>query len=410
MRKVVFPFLVMVILQIQANAQNQWQKVTSPVSENFTSVCFINATHGWIVSDAGTILSTANGGMTWQVDKHTDYHFESVHFVDSSFGAIVGWHKKSTDSSLILITHNGGGKWSDISHPRATGLYDVFFINDSIGWAVGDKDTIGWILYSDDSGTHWNKQMNVIGVTSILYSVHFRNKDTGKICGQFGTFLHTNNGGIIGNGWALEISNPSKTKDLYSVYTFGLTGGCTVGADGTVLYTLDNFSNFITQKSNTTDTLNAVHGPPSSTSLWAVGNNGTIIFSQNYLLGWSKQNSGVTANLNDLYMVSNSNGWAVGDSGTILHFSPLTGSHVEYWNPKVMVYPNPAHDQLAIELDGGATDITVQLIDLTGQTVFKNQMEATKKMKLDVSSLTPGVYFLNLRSQKGSKMKKVVLY
>jgi len=47
-----------------------------------------------------------------------------------------------------------------------------------------------------------------------------------------------------------------------------------------------------------------------------------ILFSVNGAIAqWGVQNSGTTNNLNSVYFTDPDNGWAVGDSGTILHTS-----------------------------------------------------------------------------------------
>ena len=45
----------------------------------------------------------------------------------------------------------------------------------------------------------------------------------------------------------------------------------------------------------------------------------TLGFSQNF--NWTQQTSGVSTNLEDVFFTDNQNGWAVGESGVILHTS-----------------------------------------------------------------------------------------
>jgi hypothetical protein len=74
-------------------------------------------------------------------------------------------------------------------------------------------------------------------------------------------------------------------------------------------------------------------------------------------------------------------------------------------NPiQVSVFPNPALDQLNIEVNGGNTMIDFEVIDMNGK-----RLHAGSLMKLvtqmDVSQLTPGTYFV--RFNTGNQIKTV---
>jgi sugar lactone lactonase YvrE len=60
----------------------------------------------------------------------------------------------------------------------------------------------------------------------------------------------------------------------------------------------------------------------SSSDIWAVGNAGVIL--RRNLSNWSSVNSPIANNLNSIFMVSSTDGWAVGDGGVIIRWN---GSH-----------------------------------------------------------------------------------
>lgn len=73
-------------------------------------------------------------------------------------------------------------------------------------------------------------------------------------------------------------------------------------------------------------------------------------------------------------------------------------------------YPNPAMDQLTIELfDGGNSTITIS--DLQGKTLMiKNENAGPgEKINMDINSLTPGFYFIKLQSENGFATSKFVI-
>jgi lysyl endopeptidase len=66
------------------------------------------------------------------------------------------------------------------------------------------------------------------------------------------------------------------------------------------------------------------------------------------------------------------------------------------------IFPNPTSDHLNISISGETSDETVISIrDLSGKLLLKNIFipEAGKPFRMNISSLTPGMYFLELRSK-----------
>ncbi len=59
---------------------------------------------------------------------------------------------------------------------------------------------------------------------------------------------------------------------------------------------------------------------------------------------------------------------------------------------KMEVYPNPVKDELVIKNFNGGM---VRIINVTGKILFSDNLNASEKITLDVSTLEPGIYFLN---------------
>jgi hypothetical protein len=79
----------------------------------------------------------------------------------------------------------------------------------------------------------------------------------------------------------------------------------------------------------------------------------------------------------------------------------------------VAVYPNPANDQLNIDLHltAGGT-VTVQLIDVLGQIVYTSSNEQNagdSSLHLNTANLPRGVYMLSVKTANGTLAKKVEL-
>ncbi len=72
----------------------------------------------------------------------------------------------------------------------------------------------------------------------------------------------------------------------------------------------------------------------------------------------------------------------------------------------VKVYPNPATDMLRIE---AGTDIfSIDICDMTGKVVRSVEPNAGYVTTINLSDLANGIYFVKVRSQKGTAVKKVI--
>ncbi|MBP6389321.1 MAG: hypothetical protein KA175_00675 [Flavobacteriales bacterium] len=90
---------------------------------------------------------------------------------------------------LATIAH-GQGTWSTLNIPSSARYDDIYFVNDSVGWAAGGPT--GWIRKTVNGGATWNLQFTS---PSYLRSIEFINADTG-FCGSLnGELYRTHNGG-----------------------------------------------------------------------------------------------------------------------------------------------------------------------------------------------------------------------
>lgn len=362
------------------------------MNEDLVSVCFTTPQKGWVLSEEGTLLSTDNAGMSWQTTGLGSGTFTGVCFTGPDHGCVTGYD----NGSFILLTTNGGADWTQIGHEQATRLNDVYFHDSQTGWTVGIKDGMNFNLYTDDGGQTWTPQMDIFVMDAELFGVSFRDALSGDVCGADGAFFSTNSGGT--SGWAMNISIPSLGVDLYSVSNWGMFNGCAVGEDGTALYTTNKWSSYIETTTNVGQDLHAVSAAPGTNKLWAAGEDGIIIHTPNYIFGWMTQVSGVTEDLNDIHMLDENNGWAVGDNGTILRYGLLPGI-VEDDVSRLTIYPNPARGRVNIHLPvEGPQRVKVVLCDVGGRemaTVIDRELPGGEHVvQFDTRQLTAGIYFL----------------
>lgn len=124
----------------------------------------------------------------FQNPKPTGSDLNSVTFSSDSIGYIVG------DNQTILKTTNGGKNWEIIYASGGINkfLKSVYFINDLCGYAAGCS---GLLLKTLDGGTTW-EEVFVTGSPSIFTSVFFINSSIGYITDDAGNIYKSTDGGI----------------------------------------------------------------------------------------------------------------------------------------------------------------------------------------------------------------------
>lgn len=73
------------------------------------------------------------------------------------------------------------------------------------------------------------------------------------------------------------------------------------------------------------------------------------------------------------------------------------------------VYPSPAKDKITISIDVPEENCVVSVLDNMGRSLISTKISKSEKQTtLNVSSLTSGVYFIRLYSNKNSYVQKFV--
>jgi photosystem II stability/assembly factor-like uncharacterized protein len=185
------------------------------------SIHFISVDVGWAVGvdsgDDGVVLKTTDGGSSWAATRigHKEVP-TTVFFLDTNNGWIGGATPPPGDEegiggpSALLTTTDGGHTW-EARYNLPISIYRVFFVDKMNGWASGTK---GVIYNTVDGGLTWNTQRTEIetgdgavdltgeGVKQFAVSgLQFIDKDHGfagasATEGEGGRLLATSNGGV----------------------------------------------------------------------------------------------------------------------------------------------------------------------------------------------------------------------
>lgn len=74
------------------------------------------------------------------------------------------------------------------------------------------------------------------------------------------------------------------------------------------------------------------------------------------------------------------------------------------------IQPNPVKETLFVDLDDAITnDFQLQLTDVNGRLILNRQTTNSSRLSVDLSALSPGVYFLNIIADQRLLTKKVIV-
>lgn len=97
-----------------------------------------------------------------------------------------------------ILTSRDAINWQQANVPIQSTLTSVFFINNSLGWAVGHDSSI---LNTRDGGKNWQIQQYLPAMQKPLLDVVFKDENNGIAIGAYGQFYRTVDGG---ENWSFE--------------------------------------------------------------------------------------------------------------------------------------------------------------------------------------------------------------
>lgn len=151
------------------------------------AVSFVDAAHVWMAGEFGTILASADGGLTWQQQPTpVESTLFAITFADLQHGWAVGL------DTTLLHTTDGGISWAKQEAEKPKGFSPALYgvqVRGTYGWAVGDN---GYLLNSVDAGASWHMVKVPVQMGSSWFSgLALRADGRGFVVGAGGLVLAT---------------------------------------------------------------------------------------------------------------------------------------------------------------------------------------------------------------------------
>jgi len=337
-----------------------------------------------------------------------------VDFIDDETGWVAG-------AGYILKTENGGKDWFvqlkiDLSDP--TGRFrDIKFLNENIGFAVGQESIFGpgFHYQTSDGGINWQRA-DYGDLPFPLDEIYFVDNDYGWICGEY-TLLSTQDGG---QNWTREYFDEFLRFIQFTDHEHGWMSAIDEAAfyrteDGGKTWTDVPYKNRYYHFMNSFHFFNNNQGIAAS---WLFCD---ILSTKDGGLSWSQEERLPPARLNAMTFVNNSLGWAAGTNGTILkfqgsYFDTTNNIRTNYFLPKfrASIYPNPFNSKTTIYFTLSTPQkVDISIYDILGRCVETftrlNTTQGENKIMWQPQNISTGLYFIKVQCNQFTKVIKCMI-
>jgi photosystem II stability/assembly factor-like uncharacterized protein len=378
--------LIVLALSISSgriSSQEYWIPTNTPTAQLLRRLYFTDSQTGWAAGDRGTIIHTTDGGDTWQTQSSGfETGIVDIFFLNNSTGWALVWSVSNPTGTIILKTKDGGGSWIPEDYPESDKyMKKVFFIDSLRGWLGGSPDAF---VYTIDGGEEWTDivldsgglgHFPVINLSFFDSNYGFAN---GGIFDIAGVIWKTTNGGV--NWYSMGVG----PEPIQQIVFFDSLNALGVGGDfefGTgIARTYDAGENWQYTSLGVAGVATAVSFRTAAEGWACLGSAQKFIFTSDSGNTWTENPAPNHSKIFDLVFADSMHGYAVGDVGVILKYDTTVVSvnSPEPLYPRASIklypnYPNPFNPTTNIKFDipvsmSGAI-VELNIYDLNGRLV-----------------------------------------
>jgi photosystem II stability/assembly factor-like uncharacterized protein len=282
-----------------------------------TGLAFPTSQAGFFMLGDGTVLSTADGGQTFQrgtaVPGTTATGGNAVptdvEFLDATHGFAV----TSGAGGTIYRTADGAGSWTSVATAGA-GLNAIRFASPTVGYAVGNG---GAFLKTVDGGATWTAQVVSIGNQPISFA--------SVSCADASTcvFTTTNAKQVIRtiDGGATFSAVAPATQGIHAAAFASVTRVIAAGDQGVTRASDDAGATFPPVHDRLGDEYDHIVQGPVDTTAFAIGSGGALARTTDGGATWASLGVPTSDSIADVSFPTATTGFAIDDTG---HFFRTT--------------------------------------------------------------------------------------
>ena len=237
-------------------------------------------------------------------------------------------------------------------------MYQVSFVDANVGYATGASN--GNLFKTTDGGNTWTSLPQNMSFLGTIANFQFFSADTGVATTSSWKFLKTTDGGATWNQLASFCVGPPVLHFINE--NVGVISGDNSNYDCKMYTTVDGG------------------------------------------LNWSNTHVPFGPNTNSVFMTDTNSIYMCGDDGSIANFGGIGGITTGYFSinnfndKNVLIYPNPAVNEITIQWQQPIKTYQIELIDAKGKTMSKEEARVQNKT-LQISTFPPGLYMIKIRNE-----------
>jgi len=411
-------FITCILSIMSCSLFGQWT-VQNQISDTISlrNVSFTNNTCGWVVGDDEIILKTYDAGVTWIVQNdYSGYCGENwlndVFFLDEDIGWAVGDRVVNTGGhwGTILHTSNGGDVWTEqLINSWYFPMNGVHFTDNANGWAVCGAYGL---IKTVDGGENWD---HVFNDYLNLECISFVNESHGWAAG-YEIIINTTDGG---DSWNSQLDNVEDTR-FYDIYFTDTLHGWAVGGlqsdESGIIYSTVNGGETWNLIGDSNEKLYSCFFIDNYCG-WIVGGWETVLYTTDGGENWHAQSVEGSGWLHNIFITEDYQGWIAGGQLYNANLSSIVGIENQYMitenENRISNYPSPFSNHTNIDFsieESGLVNLSI--FDITGKQIEVLISEVLPsgehRILWKTEGLKRGIYFCELITNVGVKSIKMI--
>ncbi|MGZ4033361.1 MAG: T9SS type A sorting domain-containing protein [Bacteroidia bacterium] len=381
---------------LSGNNGTSWAESCSGILGNTTTAIAANSNYLFAGNDRTGVYASADNGMTWTHSNTGLTSFDVLALGVKGTSVFAGLL-----NDKVFRSDNNGASWV---HADSGLTSDVWILQaDSsrmLAVTTGAMYTPRGLFQTIDNGMHWTE----IPTSFATDITCIASAPTKIYAGTTTGIIHyTSDNGAT---WSTINTGLSSSIQINTILIDG--SNLFIGTQGMGVYkSTDNGATWAAV--NTGIGYNVINDIKKNNSvLEAASWGGGVYMSSNEGASWYANNTGLT----DMYVKNLANRgvniYAGTDAG--VYSSTLSVSAVAEYKPEsgINVFPNPASTSIFFTLPSDQK-INVSINDMQGRLVYKYMGISAAVEKIDVSSYSKGIYFLEIQTEKEIFKKKIIV-
>lgn len=411
---------------------SSWTIQTSGTTDTLLAAKAVDNNVVWAAGMKGGVFLTTNGGALWTPAGGGALGSGTVNAVEALDASNAFVALFSGNSGMIYRTSNGGSSWSPVSTQNGVAIGGIQMRTALEGYAVGTPAGAKWtVLKTTDGGGTWNSvttaptEDSLTALAMTYYGTYPVRPIGVQLLGSTIWFASLSGAVYRSTDLGLTWSTGTSVIPLSALHFNSSTVGLSAGPLGdSTRSTANGGMSWDSAGVAGTQPVTCLSGLGSE--FWAT-TGGSIAYTNNSGRTWTFSTPGhwgIFAPLNAVTfspVASPLNGWAVGDSGMILHYrrggaASISGAGNSLPAAVTLFqnYPNPFNPATVIRYAlPGRSHVVLTLFNALGQqvaTLVNDSQEAGyHNVRFEGGNLASGVYFYRLSAGDYVETKKLVI-